>query len=218
MWTATVSLAFIISMQTGIVSQSIAHNNDNGLEKKFVSNGIHGDTNTDGSLHSPYRFETKAEEKFKHYMLTRHKQLHGNNTYRTHQDEISRHIHQLEDSDGIVNLGNVSSRLARRQTSQTCKKMPLYVNFRAIGWNWIYSPAGFNAFYCQGECDKPLSEPTAQLYAKVQALADETKASKNKPLCCVPTKTSSLEVEYFKGRNKYTLKMDDIIVEECGCR
>ncbi|KAL3890854.1 hypothetical protein ACJMK2_003129 [Sinanodonta woodiana] len=190
MWTATVSLAFIISMQTGIVSQSIVHTNDNGLEKKFVSNGIHGDTNTENSLHSPYRFDTRAEEKFKHYMLTRHKQLHGNNTYRTHEDEISRHIHQLVDSDGIVNLGN----------------------------NWIYSPAGFNAFYCQGECDKPLSEPTAQLYAKVQALADETKASKNKPLCCVPTKTSSLEVEYFKGRNKYTLKMDDIIVEECGCR
>ncbi|KAL3890776.1 hypothetical protein ACJMK2_003054 [Sinanodonta woodiana] len=223
MWIIIIRLSCIITITTGILSQSIFIENENQLKYTIAAKALHGETKTKGSVvlkryRKPYHIGTNAV-KYKHSMLERPRTIHMDDAYRTPQGEISRHVLQHEKVDGIVNLDNVSSRLTNRQApSHICQKLPLYVNFRDIGWNWIYSPAGFNAFVCQGECNNPLSESTAPLYAKVQALANETKASKSKPLCCVPTKTSSLVVEYFVGRNKHTLNMDDIIVEECGCR
>ena len=35
----------------------------------------------------------------------------------------------------------------------SCKRRSMYINFEEIGWKkWIIAPAGFEAYYCGGQC------------------------------------------------------------------
>ncbi|KAL3890856.1 hypothetical protein ACJMK2_003131 [Sinanodonta woodiana] len=213
MWTIMPCLICTITMTTGIFSQSILKNVENGLNYTIANNALHGNTKSEGPVYfyldeTPYRDGTDAVEKYNTSFLERHYKMHRDDTYRTPQVETSRHIYQHAEADVIVNQGNIFKQLVKRQTrSQICQRVPLSVNFRSIGWVWIHKPIEYNKFVCRGECSNQIWDASTPLYARVQALVNTMQPSNNRPLCC-----------YYIGRNKHTLTMAGIIVEECGCR
>ncbi|XP_002732397.2 univin [Saccoglossus kowalevskii] len=102
-----------------------------------------------------------------------------------------------------------------------CKRHPLYVNFREVGWHdWIIAPAGYEAFYCHGDCPFPLNENlNGTNHAIIQTLVNtiEPNAVKSKA-CCAPTKLSSISMLYFDNNDNVVLRQyENMVVEACGC-
>ena len=102
---------------------------------------------------------------------------------------------------------------------------PSFCIFRAVlifsFWlfqEWIISPKGYAAFYCQGHCRFPLnSHMNATNHAIVQTLLHTKRTSIPEP-CCAPTKLSPVSVLYFDERNNVILKnYQNMVVKACGC-
>ncbi|KAK3598261.1 hypothetical protein CHS0354_034242 [Potamilus streckersoni] len=104
-------------------------------------------------------------------------------------------------------------------TRQACRRQELYVNFTSIGWNsWIIAPAGYNAFYCSGECKFPLTDHmNATMHATVQSRVHDTKPEIPNP-CCVPNKLSNIQLLYKDDNDNVVYKIyQGMVVETCGC-
>lgn len=47
----------------------------------------------------------------------------------------------------------------RKGRRDHCRRHPMYVDFSDVGWtDWIVAPAGYQAYFCQGECPYPLDD------------------------------------------------------------
>ncbi|XP_058134680.1 bone morphogenetic protein 10 isoform X2 [Dasypus novemcinctus] len=114
-----------------------------------------------------------------------------------------------------------TSRIRRNAKGNYCKKTPLYVDFKEIGWDsWIIAPSGYEAYECRGVCNYPLAEHlTPTKHAIVQALAHLKNSQKAVKACCVPTKLEPISVLYLEnGVVTYKFKYEGMTVSECGCR
>ncbi|XP_030060834.1 bone morphogenetic protein 2-like [Microcaecilia unicolor] len=102
-----------------------------------------------------------------------------------------------------------------------CKRSPLYVDFKEIGWTgWIISPKGYNAYYCKGACLFPLGQGLgATNHATVQSIVHALKLSRDiSTPCCVPNKLHSINLLYFDEEENVVLKQyDDMVAVSCGC-
>ncbi|XP_078518320.1 bone morphogenetic protein 2-like [Lissotriton helveticus] len=108
----------------------------------------------------------------------------------------------------------------KRKTNSLCKRHPLFVNFKDVGWNtWIVAPKGYHAFFCHGECHFPLADHfNSSSHAMVQMLVNSVNSSVPRP-CCVPTTLRSIALLYLDQDEKLVLKnYQDMVVEGCGCR
>lgn len=102
-----------------------------------------------------------------------------------------------------------------------CKRHPLYVDFSDVGWNdWIVAPDGYNAYYCQGDCNFPLAHHlNSTNHAIVQTLVNSVDPSAVPKACCVPTELSAISMLYLDEWDKVVLKnYQDMVVDACGCR
>lgn len=102
-----------------------------------------------------------------------------------------------------------------------CRRHPLYVDFSKVGWkDWIVAPAGYQAYYCKGECPFPLaSHLNSTNHAIVQTLVNSVNPSAVPKACCVPTELSPISMLYLDEYGKVVLKnYQDMVVEGCGCR
>ncbi|XP_078522778.1 bone morphogenetic protein 10 [Lissotriton helveticus] len=114
-----------------------------------------------------------------------------------------------------------TSRIRRNAKGNYCKKAPLYIDFKEIGWDsWIIAPAGYEAYECRGVCSYPLTEHvTPTKHAIVQTLVHLKNAHKASKACCVPTKLDPISILYLdEGVVTYKFKYDGMVVAECGCR
>lgn len=102
-----------------------------------------------------------------------------------------------------------------------CRRHHLYVDFTDVGWNdWIVAPPGYEAFYCQGECNFPLGDHlNTTNHAVVQTLVNSVNPNAVPRACCVPTELSPISMLYLDEYEKVVLKNYlDMVVEGCGCR
>lgn len=109
----------------------------------------------------------------------------------------------------------------KRRRQRSCRRNSLVVNFERVGWtSWIVAPHGYEAFYCQGTCNFPLSRfMNATNHAVVQTLVNDVDKSAAPKTCCVPTKLGELSMLYLDRTNQVVLKTyPEMIAEECGCR
>lgn len=109
----------------------------------------------------------------------------------------------------------------KRRRQRSCRRNSLVVNFERVGWsNWIVAPHGYEAFYCQGTCNFPLSRfMNATNHAVVQTLVNDVDKSAAPKTCCVPTKLGELSMLYLDRTDQVVLKTyPEMIAEECGCR
>ncbi|KAK5880841.1 hypothetical protein CesoFtcFv8_021707 [Champsocephalus esox] len=106
--------------------------------------------------------------------------------------------------------------------SQSCQRLPLFVDFEEIGWSgWIISPRGYNAYHCKGSCPFPLGGSLkATNHATVRSIMHALKLSSDEveAPCCVPDKLQSISLLYFDDEENVVLKQyDDMVALGCGC-
>lgn len=109
----------------------------------------------------------------------------------------------------------------KRPTQKICQRKPLYVDFVDVGWSdWIVAPPGYEAFYCEGECQFPIADHlNTTNHAIVQTLVNSLSPIHVPRACCVPTHLSSICMLYLDDQNKVVLKnYQDMTVVGCGCR
>ncbi|XP_039768160.1 bone morphogenetic protein 10 [Ornithorhynchus anatinus] len=114
-----------------------------------------------------------------------------------------------------------TARIRRNAKGNYCKRVPLYVDFKEIGWDsWIIAPPGYDAFECRGHCSYPLAEHvTPTKHAIIQSLVHLKNPQKASKACCVPTKLDPISILYLdKGVVTYKFKYEGMAVAECGCR
>ncbi|XP_036441484.1 bone morphogenetic protein 16 [Colossoma macropomum] len=117
---------------------------------------------------------------------------------------------------------NGSGRAAKlkRLSRARCRRHPLYVDFKEVGWNkWIVAPTGYDAFFCLGECRFPLADHmNSSSHAMVQTLLNSVNGAVPRA-CCVPTALSPIALLYLDQDEHVVLKnYQDMVVEGCGCR
>ena len=109
----------------------------------------------------------------------------------------------------------------QRKRDARCRRWPLYVDFGEVGWNdWIVAPAGYQAFYCTGECPYYMPDYlNATNHAVVQALVNSVNPSLVPRPCCVPTEMRPISMLYIDGDDKVVIKnYQNMVVSACGCR
>ncbi|XP_020033027.1 bone morphogenetic protein 10 [Castor canadensis] len=114
-----------------------------------------------------------------------------------------------------------TARIRRNAKGNYCKRTPLYIDFKEIGWDsWIIAPPGYEAYECRGVCNYPLAEHlTPTKHAIIQALVHLKNSQKASKACCVPTKLDPISILYLdKGVVTYKFKYEGMAVSECGCR
>ncbi|XP_078285027.1 bone morphogenetic protein 10 isoform X2 [Rhinoraja longicauda] len=119
-------------------------------------------------------------------------------------------------------LYDTSSRIRRNARGNYCKRSPLYVEFKDIGWDsWIIAPTGYEAYECKGSCYYPLTEHvTPTKHAIVQTLVNIRNPKMAAKASCVPTKLDPISILYLDdaGVLTYKFKYEGMVVAECGCR
>lgn len=117
--------------------------------------------------------------------------------------------------------GLKGKRKRRKERTQFCRRRPLYVDFKQLGWaTWVIAPRGYNAYYCDGPCVYPIGHylrPTN--HAVVQTLWHAVKPQEAPPACCVPNKLKGISMLYIDTNNNMVYKKyDGMVVDRCGCK
>lgn len=108
-----------------------------------------------------------------------------------------------------------------RRSINPCKRTPLYVDFRDIGWDsWVIQPLGYEAYECNGVCKPPLTDEVSPTrHATVQSLLSVRNPGRASLACCVPTKLEPISLLYHEnGVVTFKHKYEGMVVAECGCR
>ncbi|XP_019740689.1 bone morphogenetic protein 10 [Hippocampus comes] len=117
---------------------------------------------------------------------------------------------------------DTSSRIRRNAKGNHCRRQPLHVDFKDIGWDsWILAPGSYDAYECAGICSFPLTKHvTPTKHAIVQTLININSPQKTARACCVPTKLDPISLLYLDdtGVVTYKHKYEGMAVAECGCR
>ncbi|CAH1408319.1 unnamed protein product [Nezara viridula] len=108
----------------------------------------------------------------------------------------------------------------RKDGRSLCRRHPLYVNFKAVGWDdWIVAPPGYDAYYCHGDCPFPLADHlNSTNHAIVQTLVHSVNPNAVPKACCVPTQLSSISMLYLDEGKVVLKNYQDMMVVGCGCR
>ncbi len=147
----------------------------------------------------------------------------------THCDNFPLSVGQAQPAAAAPELHNHRSRRRRaspdflpHSRSQSCQRVPLFVDFEEIGWSgWIISPRGYNAYHCKGSCPFPLGgNLRATNHATVRSIMHALKLSSDEvgAPCCVPDRLQSISLLYFDDEENVVLKQyDDMVALSCGC-
>ncbi|XP_037547852.1 bone morphogenetic protein 10-like [Nematolebias whitei] len=142
----------------------------------------------------------------------------GHVNHDTDQDELDQQSALQLQSNVIY---DAPSRIRRNVKSESCRRTPLFVNFKDIGWDtWIIQPLGYEAYKCNGVCNPPMtSEVSPTKHAIVQTRLSLKSPEKVSPACCVPTKLEPISLLYHdNGVITFNHKYEGMVVAECGCR
>jgi len=112
--------------------------------------------------------------------------------------------------------------MSRRSTEESCTggccRKSLKINFKDFGWDFVYYPREYDAYYCKGDCAGIAGNASAVQHKHTGLV--EAVSQKNKtdiPFCCAPKKFSALNMMYMRGGSLIRRNVEDMIVEECWC-
>ncbi|XP_077398465.1 bone morphogenetic protein 10-like [Vanacampus margaritifer] len=123
--------------------------------------------------------------------------------------------------DQLKLLYQTPARIRRGLKGESCRRTPLFVDFKDIGWDtWIMQPVGYEAYMCNGVCGPPMtSEVSPTKHAIVQTLLSVKSPERASRACCVPTKLEPISLLYYdNGVMTFNHKYEGMVVAECGCR
>ncbi|VBB29536.1 unnamed protein product [Acanthocheilonema viteae] len=106
-------------------------------------------------------------------------------------------------------------------SNRKCCLKTRYFQFRNSNLEHITAPDGFLINFCDGICDQTLLPATNDRNALVQAIKISNvpfNPFKNKWVCCVPIKFTSINVaEQYDNGMERSIPLKNVKVEECGC-
>lgn len=144
-----------------------------------------------------------------------------------HVNHNSGHANQDEpDKQSLMQLQSnliydTPPRIRRNTKGDPCRRTPLFVDFKDIGWDsWVIQPLGYEAYKCNGVCKPPLTDEVSPTkHAMVQTLLSVSRPERASPACCVPTKLEPISLLYHdNGVITFNHKYEGMVVAECGCR
>jgi len=112
-------------------------------------------------------------------------------------------------------------KLHEKAKIEVCRRRSFYLNFQSINWSkQIISPMGFDMYYCQGKCPKPLGpHMNTTNHAVIQNQVNSFDPLLVPPPCCVPSTLGDQSFLYIDPNSQIVMKTyTDIVVEGCGCR
>ncbi|KAJ8361398.1 hypothetical protein SKAU_G00179230 [Synaphobranchus kaupii] len=125
----------------------------------------------------------------------------------------------------ILSFDEETMKKARRSQwsePRVCSRRYLKVDFADIGWSeWVLSPKSFDAYYCAGTCEFPMSKVVRPSnHATIQSIVRAVGIIPGVPEpCCVPEKMNSLSVLFLDDNKNVVLKIyPSMSVETCACR
>ena len=93
----------------------------------------------------------------------------------------------------------------------SCCRFDLVVNFAELGWNWVYYPQRYHAYYCAGECNFSFRQQTG--HSHIRELTQNSSQQ-----CCTAVKTSPMSViVYDENYNIHLFEVEDMVADRCGC-
>ena len=116
---------------------------------------------------------------------------------------------------------NRARKLHEKAKLEMCRRRNFYLDFAKIGWSkQIVSPMGFDMYFCQGTCPKPLGpHMNTTNHAVIQNQVNNFEPTLVPPPCCVPSSLGDQSFLYINHENQIVMKTYcDIVVEGCGCR
>uniref|UniRef100_A0A674NWJ8 Bone morphotic protein 10 n=1 Tax=Takifugu rubripes TaxID=31033 RepID=A0A674NWJ8_TAKRU len=137
------------------------------------------------------------------------------------KQELQQMMEHEDDLWSQVFVYDTPPRVRRSARSEPCKRRPLFVDFKDIGWDtWIIQPLGYEAYECKGACNPPMtSEVSPTKHAIVQSLLSAKSPKRASRACCVPTKLEPISLLYHEnGVVTFKHKYEGMVVAECGCR
>jgi len=111
----------------------------------------------------------------------------------------------------------------RHQPSQLCQRLDLVVDVARLGWaDTVVYPRRFNAHYCAGRCPLAVRAPAVDVsnHAVLRTIVGRGRRRQPSSPCCVATSLRPMNLLYRdKQRGHYDVwRLDDVIVDKCGCR
>ena len=104
----------------------------------------------------------------------------------------------------------------RGDGERKCCRYPLEVRFADIGWDWVFAPASFHAYFCDGNC--PRAHKMAHNFANVQSAMHFLNPAAAPAPCCSASKLSSLTLVHYDTEGHLVVnQFDDMIVQDCKC-
>jgi inhibin beta len=100
-----------------------------------------------------------------------------------------------------------------------CCKKELYVDFRELGWDWIISPSGYNAHFCNGVCGLGATPDVyATRHSTIISRIFNIKPEQRLEPCCSPKSMKALSLLYFDNNfDIVKADLDGMVVNECSC-
>ncbi|CAN0116600.1 unnamed protein product [Lampetra fluviatilis] len=199
---------------------NISSSNNNNTNNTFSS--INKNSNSSSSNNNSNNTHNSNNNNTKHNTFSRNNSHNkSNNTKNSHNSSSS--MSDISVTSGLLNSIGSSSDVTRRgRGSVYCRKVPLRVSFKDIGWNtWIIAPQEYEAYDCVGNCSFPLMDHvTPTKHAIVRALLHTRRPEAVMRPCCVPTRLEAISILYLDpaGKVTYRYRYEGMIVAECGCR
>ncbi|CAG5867468.1 unnamed protein product [Menidia menidia] len=198
-----------------------------------IDKGLEGNHNSALIVFSDDQSENHKQDEQEPNQMVKHENIHPENLGRSEQplwgDGNHNSGYSSHDEPGEQSAEQLQSnliydtppRIRRNVKSEPCKRTPLFVDFKDIGWDsWIIQPLGYEAYKCNGVCNPPLtSEVSPTRHAIVQSRLSIKSPERASRACCVPTKLEPISLLYHdNGVITFNHKYEGMVVAECGCR
>lgn len=122
-----------------------------------------------------------------------------------------------------LKIVNRRREVTRRSTEDSCSssgccRKSLKVNFKDFGWNFVYYPSEYDAFYCKGNCSNISYKSNATQHKHTGLVEAVFKKNKKEiSFCCAPKKFSALNMIYMHKGSLIRRAVPNMIVDECWC-
>ena len=124
--------------------------------------------------------------------------------------------------ESFLNVHGTFKTHRKRSRNSMCARHELYIRFRDLGWqDWVISPEGYAAGYCEGECVFPLSDSmNASNHAIIQSLVAMIVPSEIPKPCCAPIEVDPMRVLLSDENSNFLVmkRYPSMIVKDCGCQ
>ena len=136
-------------------------------------------------------------------------------------DILNNHEQEIDESARVKRsmadeAKNMAGAMVDSSEQGACSLKPWYVTFQELGWgDWIVTPRGINANFCEGSCTVVRNMTN---HAFIKKVFRERHGRYDLPSAfCVPTRMQPMSILFSTNRTIFMKRMPEMKAEACGC-